>query len=90
MEFREFTNPESEDYDIKSGYSYDEPQNETTVNPYSEQLIDLIGILEDITAEELQEQYGISPNEYYHPTAETIRKVKIKLGSEVQPGGRKL
>ena len=77
MEFKEFTNPESKDYDINSN------QNHNNIiynnNPYSEQLINLIGILEDITEEELQEQYGISMNEYLNPTEDTINKVSEKI-----------
>ena len=77
MDFKEFTNPESRDYDINS--SLNSFNNITSVNPYSEQLDDLIGILEDITEEELQEQYGISMNEYFNPTQETIDKVSDKV-----------
>lgn len=77
MEFKEFTNPEGKDYDINS--SYNSFNSSVQINPYSEQLDDLIGILEDITEEELQEQYGISMNEYLHPTEETINKVSEKV-----------
>ena len=38
--------------------------------------MDLIGILEDVTDEDIQNQYGISWEEYLHPNAETIEKVK--------------
>lgn len=75
MEFREYTNPEQNNYDITSGlnsYNYNE-------NVYSEQLMDLIGILEDISDEELYEQYGITEEEYLNPTAETIEKVSEKV-----------
>ncbi|MBR3523172.1 MAG: hypothetical protein IKN87_00595 [Bacilli bacterium] len=75
MEFREYTNPEQNNYDITSGlnsYNYNE-------NVYSEQLMDLIGILEDISDEELYEQYGITEEEYLNPTAETIEKVLEKV-----------
>ena len=62
MEFKEFTNPEEKYYDIKvilnsSNYA-------VSANPHSKQLCDLIGILEDVTGDELQEQYGISMNKY--------------------------
>ena len=77
MEFKEFTNPEEKDYDINS--SLNRFNNSVSVNPYSEQLIDLIGILEDVSEEELQEQYGISMNEYFHPTEETINKVSERI-----------
>ncbi len=79
MEFQEFSNPESKDYDITS--SFGETQtNSASGNPYVEQLIDLVGILEDVTEEDLQQNYGISEKEYLHPTAETISKVKDALG----------
>lgn len=77
MEFKEFTNPEERDYDINSNLG--DINNTTSVNPYSEQLCDLIGIFEDVTEEELQEQYGISMNEYLYPTEETINKVSESI-----------
>jgi hypothetical protein len=77
MEFKEFTNPEGKDYDINS--SFNSYNSSVQINPYSEQLDDLIGILEDITEEELQEQYGISMDEYLHPTEETINKVSERI-----------
>ena len=80
MEFKEFDNPESVDYDIKSSKSNDEQvRKEEPVNPYYEKLWDLIGILEDVTDEDIQRDYGISEKEYLNPTAETIEKVKRKL-----------
>ena len=80
MEFKEYTNPEEKDYDINSSLnSFNNSASSASVNPYSEQLIDLIGILEDVTEEELQEQYGISINEYLHPTENTINKVTEKV-----------
>ena len=80
MEFKEFTNPEERDYDINS--SLNSFNNSVSVNPYSEQLINLIGILEDISEEELQEQYGISMNEYFHPTQDTINKVTERISGK--------
>ena len=77
MEFKEFTNPEERDYDIKS--STDSFNNTYLSNPYSEQLINLIGILEDVSEEELQEHYGISMKEYLNPTEDTINKVTKKV-----------
>lgn len=77
MEFKEFTSPEERDYDINS--SLNSFNNSVSVNHYSEQLIDLIGILEDVSEEELQEQYGISMNEYLHPTEDTINKVTERI-----------
>ena len=80
MEFKEFTNPEERDYDVNS--SLNSFNNIVSVNPYSEQLTDLIGILEDISEEELQEQYGISMNEYLHPTEDTINKVTERISGK--------
>lgn len=79
MEFNEFSNPESSDYDIYSSFDEAQTTNET-VNPYAEQLVDLIGVLEDVNDEELQQNYGISITEYLYPNAETISKVKDSLG----------
>ncbi len=83
MEFKEFSNPESKNYDINSSFG-ETTTNSTTENPYIEQLIDLIGILEDINEEELKQNYGISITEYLHPNAETISKVKDAL--EIRKG----
>ena len=69
MEFREFINPESYDYDISSSL------NSNINNPYDEQLIGLIGILEDVSEEKLLEEYGITYEEYLHPNEATIDKV---------------
>ena len=83
MEFKEFSNPESKDYDITN--SFEGAQTTSAAgNPYIEQLIDLIGILEDINEEELRQNYGISITEYLHPNAETISKVKDFL--EIRKG----
>ena len=80
MKFREFRNPEEKDYDISSSLN-DNVSNNQTINPYVEELMNLIGILEDVTEEDLQEQYGISEYEYLHPDREVIEKVKAKLSS---------
>ena len=74
MEFKEYNNPENKDYDITSSLNYNK-NTTNNINPYSEQLINLVGILEDVTEEQLQEQYGISVNEYFNPNAEVIEKV---------------
>ena len=81
MEFKEFGNPESNDYDITSSLKSNSNNNNKSYNPYIEQLIDIIGILEDVTEEELQEEYGISMNEYLNPTAYTIRKVEQRVNN---------
>lgn len=83
MEFKEFSNPEKEDYDINS--STDESITSNTVsnaNIYVSQLIDLIGFIEDVTDEELQQEYGININEYFNPTALTITKVSKTLNNK--------
>ena len=80
MEFNEFTNPEIPDYDISSSLTGSVP----VANPndiYVEQLMDIMGIVEDISEEELLEDYGISMLEYLSPNAETIEKVTQKLES---------
>ena len=80
MEFKEYNNPEMVDYDIKSSLNYDSSTTNYN-NKYYEQLFELIGILEDVTEEELMENYGISMQEYFKPSAETIKKVSEKLNS---------
>lgn len=80
MEFREYSNPEENNYDIKSSLSANS-SNIQNSNQYYEQLFYLIGILEDVTEEELKENYGITMQEYFNPTADTIRKVEQKLNS---------
>ena len=56
MEFKEFSNPEAKDYDITSSLGSNGSYGS---NPYVEQLTSLIGILEDVTEENLREKYGI-------------------------------
>ena len=80
MEFKEYNNPENKDYDITSSLNYNKNTG-NNINPYSEQLINLVGILEDVNEEELQEQYGISVNEYFNPNAEVIEKVTERLNN---------
>lgn len=81
MEFQEFPNIEGTDYDIHSS-SYGENNTSSNINPYSVKLIDLIGFLEDVSEEELQQSYGISMAEYLQPTAETIAKVTQTLANQ--------
>lgn len=88
MEFNEFVNPEEKSYDINASLNSNFNTKEDKINIYSEQLLDLIGILEDVTEEELINNYGISLQEYFEPTAETIEKVSKKLSS-VQNGRRR-
>ncbi len=77
MEFKEFSNPLEKDYDITSSYDKEETNNYVE-NPYDEELINLTGVLEDY--EDLT-TYGITYEEYIHPNAETISKVKDVLGT---------
>lgn len=81
MEFKEFTNPLEADYDICSAREEVEPP-QNNENQYVEELIGLIGILEDFSEEDLFLTYGITLAEYYRPTKETITKVKRKLQPE--------
>lgn len=79
MEFKEFTNPEEVDYDIKS--SQDE-MSAPAINPHYDELINILGLLEDIDEEQLRDKYGITMAEYLNPTEETIEKVRNKLGEK--------
>ncbi len=80
MEFKEFSNPESKDYDITSCLDCSDPIKNDQINPYTEQLIDLIGILENISEAELLQNYGITLQEYFNPNLETINKVRERFG----------
>lgn len=87
MEFKEFSNPESNDYDVASSVkkaSSNEAPTNSVINPYTEQLLDLIGILEDVTEKELQQNYGIGLNEYFNPSAETVSKVRMAINKNVK------
>ena len=79
MEFKEFTNPEEVDYDIKS--SQDE-RSTPAINPHYDELINILGLLEDIDEEQLRDKYGITMAEYLNPSEETIEKVRNKLGEK--------
>jgi hypothetical protein len=82
MEFREFPNPEEEDYDINS--AHDEEMSQDDYNELMEiqsEFYTLIGgFLEDMSDREmdnyLRKNYGIGVREYCNPTRETIKKVK--------------
>lgn len=78
MGFKEFSNPESTDYDIKSSIVNFFNQ----VNLYSEELFNLIDLFDDVSAVDLRSQYGISFKECFSPTAETIEKVKNKVNGK--------
>ncbi len=77
MEYKEFNNPESKDYDIN--ITVDENYGVVDSNKYSIILADMIGVLEDISEDELLSQYGITMDEYLNPNADVIIKVKLKL-----------
>lgn len=79
MEFREFNNPERRNYDVTSSLRNNNNVTNTKDDYYVEQLLNLIGLLEDIDEDELQEKYGISINEYIHPNENTIIKITNKL-----------
>ena len=82
MEFKEFTeysNPESLDYDIKSGLRNNEKnineEKEKTENKYSKifsELYFFLGCPEDF---ELA-SFGFTEDEFDNPTKETIEKLK--------------
>ena len=78
MEYKEFANVEGRDYDLYSNDGNISDNNQ--YNPYSDELVYLIGILEDDELLELPTKYGITKEEYLNPTEETISKVKEALG----------
>ena len=72
MEYKEFSNPLEQDYDLKASQELDDPNGS---NPYAEELVNLVGFLED----EEWLAYGLSLTEYMNPTATTVAKVKKYL-----------
>lgn len=81
MEFKDFIDPNDVDFDIKSSVNSNSINNNTSINEYSYQLVDLIGVLDDVNEEDLQAKYGISVEQYYKPDAEIIAKVTEKINS---------
>ena len=82
-EFSEFDNPEAKDYDLHThGQNHEDELDKMMSDKYQDELMDLIGIVEDIDTINMVEEYGITEEEYFNPTAETIKKVKAKLESE--------
>ena len=82
-EFSEFDNPEEKDYDLHThGQNHEDELNKMMSDKYQDELMDLIGIVEDIDTINMVEEYGITEEEYFNPTAETIKKVKAKLESK--------
>ncbi len=79
MEFKEFTNPEESDYDIMMSLE-GETNSNTQENPYVEEQINLIGLLEDVNDAETLATYGITAEEYFNPTKESIGRLKSALG----------
>ena len=77
--FNEFNNPESKDYDITSSFE-EENYTDNNDNELAYELANLIGILEDGE----QPPYGLTYEEYLHPTKETIKKVKETMQQEEQ------
>lgn len=79
MEFKEFTNPEEVDYDIMMSLEGNGSSTETE-NPYAEEQMNLIGFLEDVNDAEILATYGITADEYFHPTKESVARLKDTLG----------
>ena len=80
-EFGEYTNPEKKDYDISSSlYGY--PSNKRSEQDEIESDFYSIVWYENVTDEELtkllQEEWGLTLQEYLHPTKETLKKVSGK------------
>ena len=76
MEFKEFTNPEEKDYDITSSFSKTERAKKASrENKISQSFTELLG---DLGFPELDElaHYGITDEEYMHPSLTTIKKLK--------------
>ena len=86
-EFSEFSNPESADYDIKSSLNKEESiakknKEESIAKKNKEKIlraiVDLVGFLED----DEWLQYGITEEEYFNPTIDTLRKIKESLNTD--------
>ena len=71
-EFTEFPNPEELDYDIKASQGMGE------INEYFMEILNLVGFLED--GELIK--YGLTEEEYMHPTQDTVDKIKNYLRKE--------
>lgn len=75
-EFKEFPNVEEKDYDIYS--SEEQVQRPGEINQYFMEIIDIVGLIEDGECI----KYGITENEYLHPTQETVDKVRKSLENQ--------
>lgn len=76
MEFKEFTNPEEKDYDITSSLDAAErAKREAKVDKIHQDFTELLG---DLGFPELYElaSYGITKEEYTHPSLTTIKKLE--------------
>ena len=79
--FKEFTNPESVDYDIKTAVNKETVTIKKSVNQkekYIREIINMVGFLED--GEWVN--YGITEDEYLNPTIEVVNKIKNKVKQE--------
>ena len=89
MQFREFRNPEEADYDIKSSldlngeFKNDESRTQEDIHRQAilEAMLEamdwnMLEDLDEISDEELIDEYGITKSEYLNPTKETVLKIK--------------
>ena len=79
MEFKEFSNPLEEDYDITSSLKSNNVDKVAERKKYVRQLFDVmedipedIDLMSDVS---FVSQYGITKQEYANPNAEVIKKV---------------
>ena len=77
MKYNEFKTPEKNSYDIS--VNVDENYGVVSSNGYFEILTDMIGILDDVSEDDLIESFGITLDEYLNPNEDVISKVKYKL-----------
>lgn len=78
MEFKEFSNPLEQDYDVNSSLKEEPTTQKTSSSPYQEVLDEILsefGLLEDSDLE----QIGITFEEYLYPNKETIMKIREYL-----------
>ena len=81
-EYSEFTDPLEEDYDLRQFEPDPDADAFSPTTPdYTQEMLDLVGVLEDVTDEDLQATYGISVEEYLYPTAEAVAKVKASMSA---------
>ena len=68
----------SDDRNGKNSVSGYPSYSGTLGSDYNKQLVDLIGTVPEVTERYLQETYGISIDEFLHPNAYVIEKIKAK------------